>query len=79
MTKGKVQKMNKEAEIEAMRLHGHYLCHILGMYSDNIIADAAGEDLPHNGEDFKTISHSYHTKFERLLERVREVNLVHNG
>lgn len=63
--------MNKQTIkilLESFRLHGHYLCHIHGMYSDNIIADAAGEDLPFAGEDFKQISHTYHTRFDRLLE-----------
>lgn len=57
--------------LEGFRLHGHYLCHTNGMFSDNILADAAGDEIPFNGETFRKTSHSYHTKFEKLLEALK--------
>lgn len=63
-----------ELEIEAMRIQLHYRCHIEGLIADNLLADTTGEEIPHNGEEFKSISHTYHNKFEKILKELKDVS-----
>ena len=61
--------------IEAFRTFTHYNCHIQGMVADNLIADVQGENIPNSGDSFKSTSHLYHNKFEKIIREIEILEL----
>jgi len=64
---------------ELLRSFGHYQCHLQGLIADNLEADTLGEDIPHNGEEFKQLSHTYHNKIEKIIKDIELMEEPEDG
>lgn len=71
MTKNSLKNL-----VEIFRTFAHYQCQVQGMMADNLDADTRGEDIPHDGNAFKALSHSYHNKFEKILRELEREQII---